>query len=513
METNTFIETLVLGGGPAGIQTGYFLEKLNKEYLVLERNSIPGSFFGSYPLSRKLISLNKKNTGFSNPEVNLRYDWNSLLNDENFVFSEYSDELYPNAEALLRYLSDFVARMNIKVRYNSNVIKVEKVEKVNRNRDDFEIYNDDVYYIIRLDDVVYTCKYLIIANGVKHKKTKFKNYSDFHNIDVESFNDKRVCIVGSGNSAFELADMLIEKVRYAIVFQKKVDLSMLSHYPGGVRGNHLHLLDLFSLKVLTAVFEVNPIMIEDNFVYEDGVYKVIDRAPPFMKYPFDELIFCTGFEFDGSIFDFNVAKNGKYPHVNSNYESINNKNLFFAGTIMHSLDRKISAGGFIHGFRYLVRFMIDSLHNKHEKLNFNKVNDLALHIFERINMASSLYLMYNFMCDIVYFENERIVFIRDQTMESIKDIKVPVMVISLNNRKSEEFSEFMTAVGNHSRNPKFLHPVISFRNLGDQKDIIFHEDILALFDDEKYYNKISETIKLFITRCKSGRFTPWSLST
>ena len=42
----------------------------------------------------------------------------------------------------------------------------------------------------------------------------------------------------------------------------------------------------------------------------------------------------------------------KYPKIGYNYESVDNRNMFFAGTATHSLDFRKSAGGFIHGFRY-----------------------------------------------------------------------------------------------------------------------------------------------------------------
>lgn len=35
----------VLGAGPAGLQMGYFLSRANRDYVILERNEGPGSFF------------------------------------------------------------------------------------------------------------------------------------------------------------------------------------------------------------------------------------------------------------------------------------------------------------------------------------------------------------------------------------------------------------------------------------------------------------------------------------
>ena len=42
----------------------------------------------------------------------------------------------------------------------------------------------------------------------------------------------------------------------------------------------------------------------------------------------------------------------KYPKITGSYESVDYENLFFAGTVTHSLDFRKSSGGFIHGFRY-----------------------------------------------------------------------------------------------------------------------------------------------------------------
>lgn len=38
-------EYCVLGAGPAGLQMGYFLSRSQRDYVILERNSGPGSFF------------------------------------------------------------------------------------------------------------------------------------------------------------------------------------------------------------------------------------------------------------------------------------------------------------------------------------------------------------------------------------------------------------------------------------------------------------------------------------
>ena len=41
-----------------------------------------GSFFARYPRHDKLISINKRFTGKTNKQFNMRHDWNSLLSDD-----------------------------------------------------------------------------------------------------------------------------------------------------------------------------------------------------------------------------------------------------------------------------------------------------------------------------------------------------------------------------------------------------------------------------------------------
>ena len=69
----------ILGAGPGGLQVGHLMLKRGWDYITLERNARPGSFFESYPVHRQLISLNKRYTGRQSKEFNLRHDWNSLL--------------------------------------------------------------------------------------------------------------------------------------------------------------------------------------------------------------------------------------------------------------------------------------------------------------------------------------------------------------------------------------------------------------------------------------------------
>lgn len=72
----------VIGAGPGGLQMGYFLQRAGRDYIIFERANTSGAFFVKYPRHRKLISINKRYTGKTNKEFNLRHDWNSLISDD-----------------------------------------------------------------------------------------------------------------------------------------------------------------------------------------------------------------------------------------------------------------------------------------------------------------------------------------------------------------------------------------------------------------------------------------------
>jgi len=84
----------------------FFLHQAGRDFIVLERNEEPGSYFREMPRHRKLISINKRHTGRSHAEYNLRHDWHSLIsNNASLLFTRYSTEFFPQADAFRRYLA------------------------------------------------------------------------------------------------------------------------------------------------------------------------------------------------------------------------------------------------------------------------------------------------------------------------------------------------------------------------------------------------------------------------
>lgn len=120
---------VIIGAGPAGLQLSYFLQRAGADYVTLESEAGPAQFFRRYPRHRRLISLNKVHTMSADPEIRLRWDWNSLLNDSSdLLFPRFSTDYFPQADDLVHYLAEFQQQHRLAVRYDTLVERIERIE-------------------------------------------------------------------------------------------------------------------------------------------------------------------------------------------------------------------------------------------------------------------------------------------------------------------------------------------------------------------------------------------------
>lgn len=517
-------ENVIIGAGPAGVQLAYNFKKNNISYIILEKTKVCGSFFEKYPHTSKLISINKKHTGKQDKDFNLRHDWNSLLNEDDFLLKDYSDEFYPDHQDLHRYINDFANKYELNIQYNTDVKKINKIE--------------NKYEIIT--DTTITCDKLIVATGLSlpnnptftFKSTisdKINHYADFpkgYFKDIENlkkYANKKILLVGGGNSAYELANVLNNYASNIIIWGSKKDLSIVSHYAGDIRSIYLPFLDTFYLKSMNGIDKLiktetgnSQISVVQNSISGDknyGKYQVFMGVNTMyfkttdLEY-YDEIIYCTGFKFDASIFSFDLTLciNNKFPQINHKYESSNNPNLYFIGSLMHSIDYKKSSGGFIHGFRYLIKLFTQlnyqvpfDMHKFKFDGTLNCYTKLADHIYHRINTSSSLYQMYGVLNDLFYFDkvNKEIIYYESITKECVLQLNLKMEKYNLLNLTYGDKVYDITKLGNFDKyNPSFLHPeILLFQNSNLIDKIIFEEDLVADFKNKSFYDKIQRTLK------------------
>lgn len=526
-------DNIIIGAGPAGLQLGYFFKKANINYVILERGKKSATFFSKYPHTEKLISINKKYTGSDNKDFNLRHDWNSLLNEEDLLFTNYSDEYYPSNKDLVLYLNDFAIKNNLNIVYNSNVIKV------NKNEEDYELE-----VIENEKEFKYSCNKLIIATGLSkvvkpdgdyNVKTPILHYGEYpknyfkKKENLEKFKNKTLLIIGNGNCSYELANHLNKYCsKISILGRNNKSWAITSHYTGDIRGVYLQFLDTFYLKSLNSISweKIHKILLEQNNENDKySIYRICSNEcsvlHPIIRDvddKFDNVILCTGWKFDNSIFNFDVSTkfDDKYPAINYNFESINNNNLYFIGSLMHSLDFKKSSGGFIHGFRYLIQHFFNYNYTKiHNIYKFSNVNLLIDHILYKINNSSALYQMYGVLSDIFFLDNDNnYLYFNNVPKNFVKTsiLKIPkkiYFILTLEYGKDlvtdiTKIGKKVSSVGFENKSP-LLHLIINICTCRDNLDLVtidevhFDEDLRAeFFLDNLYKDKILRTIRMFV---------------
>ncbi|XP_019642663.1 PREDICTED: FAD-dependent oxidoreductase domain-containing protein 2-like [Branchiostoma belcheri] len=435
---DVYHDYLVIGAGPSGLQMGFYLERAGRDYLILERGDGAGTFYKTYPRHRKLISINKRNTGKTNKEFNMRHDWNSLLSDDDSLqIRHYSKEFFPQADILVQYLHDYATKLKLKVQYSTDVKGVSRVANHTAISNHLFILRDQ-------NNRTYACQTLIVATGVWVPNVPdikglehTVGYEDM-SLDPDDYEGKTVLILGRGNSAFETADHIMHATNLIHMFARsRVRLSWATHYVGDLRAINNGLLDTYQLKSLDAVLEANveklkilnvsgklylDVYDDDEDIPEEEETERDPNMPPKMpvdnfavRDPYDVIIRALGFKFDNSIFDESTAvemgrnRKSKYPTIKHNYESSTVPGMFFAGTCTHSLDFRKSAGGFIHGFRYTARAMSHLLEWRNHGVPWPSVSlpttQLLSTIVKRLNEGSGFYQMFSVLGDIIILKN------------------------------------------------------------------------------------------------------------
>ncbi|HEX4814191.1 MAG TPA: NAD(P)-binding domain-containing protein [Nonomuraea sp.] len=393
---------LIVGAGPGGLQLSHFLHRAGADYVTLERAAGPGAFFRHYPRHRRLISLNKVHTVEDDPELRLRWDWNSLLNDDpGLLFPRYSHDYFPHADDLVRYLEDFHRVHALNVRFSTPVERVER---------------SGGRFVAHAGGAVYRADCLIVATGWAGP-----HVPDIPGIELatgyedapaggEAYTGQRVLIVGKGNSAFETAQALLP---YAAVIHlaspSPVRLTWTSKHPGHVRGMYGALLDSYWFKTLHMVLEctVDRIWREGPAYRAAITYTLADGEQAVLDY--DAVLRCTGFTMGTDLFGGSCrpdrAPGGRLPAIRPDFQSVNVDGLYFAGTLMQARDFKRASSAFIDGFRYNLRTLAALLRERYDGVPL-PAHDLPADaarltedVLRRVNHSSALWTQFEYLAD------------------------------------------------------------------------------------------------------------------
>jgi thioredoxin reductase len=502
---------IVIGAGPAGLQLGYFLQQAGRNYLIIEAGSSAGTFFKTFPRHRTLISSNKVYTGFDDREINLRWDWNSLLSDsDEMLFKHYSKNYFPAADDMARYLADFAARFDLKIKYGVRVIQITKGAE-------FELTDDR--------GEVYRCRRLIVATGVTRSNIPpiegielAERYTDV-SVEPEEFTNQRVLIIGKGNSGFETAENLIETAAVIhVASPNPLQMSWRTHFVGHLRAVNNNFLDTYQLKSQNAVLDATV----DKIERVDGKFKVsfsyTHANGEREELLYDRVIVCAGFRFDATIFDDTcrpaLTINDRFPSLTSEWESTTVKDLYFAGTLMQVRDYRKTTSGFIHGFRYNVRALHRMFGKKYHgeewpgttiKLDPKVLMAAAI---ERVNKSSGLWQQFGFLGDLIVVDEAQwlATYYEDVPMDYIKDGKCGDLddyyTVTLEYGPEYAFADPFNITRierndvNRSEQSNFLHPIV--RRFSRGKLIADHhiiEDLAAQWNEDVHLQPLLRFFK------------------
>lgn len=342
------------------------------------------------------------------------------------LFSRYSRDYYPHADELVRYLRDWSGASNhtdsdsasasapaahfrrspLNIRYGVRIKSVARPPGFQPPADAHNSFDDAAAIAtgqprFRLTDTAgntYECTYLIWAAGLQKqvpplgynvgeaiKRGWVRTYSSA-STDLSHYHNESVLIVGRGNAAFEFANSILPVAAMVHLIgreHKRIRLAWETHYPGDVRSIHNWLLETYMLKSMDGMAEVGIENLEYGRNPSTGRTWITDAAHPcevdeygrdisrcFFRREYDHVIVCAGWMMHRKPFAKGLVpklhSNGKHPAITPEYESVNVQGLFFAGNLMHAYDFKVSSGGFIHGFRYLIRALHRILEEKEQ---------------------------------------------------------------------------------------------------------------------------------------------------
>lgn len=398
---------LIIGAGPAGLQLSYYLQQAGSDYLTLERAPAPAEFFRHFPRHRRLISLNKTHTVSTDPEIRLRWDWNSLLHEPaDLPFAHYSDEYFPHADDMVRYLGDFHRHHRLNVRFDTHARRIE------RTGDGF---------LVHTGSHVLHSRCLIIATGwgrpnipdipgIEHA-TGYETMST----DPRHYAGQRVLILGKGNSAFETASAILGHAAMVhLASPRPLRLAWNTKHPGDVRGHHGAVLDSYQFKTLHSVLDctidrIRPV--HDRYEVH-LTYTHADDETAVMEY--ETVLRCTGFAMDTTPFapdsTPDLTPNGRLPTTSPDWQSTNIDGLYFAGTLAQERDFKRASSAFIDGFRYNLRTLTALLRERYEQVPLHHTTHepdpdaLTTLILDRVNWSSALWTQFEYLCDAIVID-------------------------------------------------------------------------------------------------------------
>jgi thioredoxin reductase len=400
-------DVVVVGSGPGGIQTAYYLAKYGVPHAVLSADDGPGGMFRRFPVFERLISWTKPDAPFEPGTREYEaYDHNSLLAEDPeccALAPRHMDRAYdvPARHEMESCLGEFVERAGLQIRYGC------RWEATRR---------DDDGLALATSDGEYRCRAAVFALGVTEPWNGGIRGAEVasHYVDTGNppdYQGKRVVIIGKRNSGFEVANGLLPWAReIVLVSPRPVRLDVLARSPLRVR--YLQPYEEFvrggsgALVVDAAV---------DRIERDADGFRVLTNGTTWrgpLPFDADEAILATGFQTplrDLPALGVATTAGGRIPAQTPFWESVSVPGVHFAGNVTQGapgLQKQglASNSSSVNGLRYNARVLARHLA---EKLGYGRPRptlpreELVPYLLAELAHAPELWIQKGYLARVV----------------------------------------------------------------------------------------------------------------
>jgi thioredoxin reductase len=357
---------VVVGSGPGGLQLSYALRREGIGHAVISADEGAGGMFRKWPFFQRLLSWTKPYApaGRHTREYE-RYDWNSLLADEDdwrAVQAHHMDgtSYFPSRPEMQANLEAFADMAGIAVRYGTAWLATRREEAP----------DGSPRFVLETSDGEYRCRAMILAVGVAEPYTPptpgielARHYGETR--EASTYAGKRVFIIGKQNSGFELASGLAQWASTITVCSPSpAKTSVQTRSLAGVRARYVQPFEDAFLGLGVRILDASIVglsrvgeAIRIDLRRTDTGEELCVEA--------DEVISATGFTCPlRDLPALGVATFGasRLPVVTPFWESTTVRGIYFGGTISQAAPGLRKHGvpahsGAVHGHRYNSRIL------------------------------------------------------------------------------------------------------------------------------------------------------------
>ena len=217
--------------------------------------------------------------------------------------------------------------------------------------------------------------------------------------------DKVVCILGNGNAGHEISQNVFNVAdRVQLIGKRRQRFFSVTRYTGDVRLRFLQTFENGNAKLLDTIGFLSD---GQHLNFRGGFAKnwtesqkndfalTLETVMLLGYYNCELLVIATGFL--SNVPGLKLPRGGRFPRTDDWYQSPDNPNVHYIGWLMHERDFRRSAGGFLSGFRYLIRNLVHHVREVDQGIPYPylllNASQVVAHVTDRIQYTDDLLLM------------------------------------------------------------------------------------------------------------------------